>query len=101
MDFLLFNDLSLLPYSKLGQLCEDLNSVLGLGLWYDEYAVRNTKWLQLVAVIVAAMNSDTVLCGCFGLYPSYVAGIMTSVKSIEIYVVCSENCITLIIFSNV
>jgi hypothetical protein len=37
------------------------------------------------------MNRDTVLCGCFGLYPCYVAGILTSVKSIEIYVVCSEK----------
>jgi hypothetical protein len=65
MDFLLFNDVSL-PNSGIGHLCEDLNSIVGQGLWYDEYKVRNTQWLQLVSDI-AAMNSDTVLCGCFGL----------------------------------
>jgi hypothetical protein len=30
MDFLLFNEVSLLPDSGLGHLCEDLNSVVGL-----------------------------------------------------------------------
>jgi hypothetical protein len=91
MDFLLFNDVSLLPNSGIGMLCEDLNSILGQGLWYDEYKVRNTKWLQLVSDIVEAMYSDTVLGGCFRLYPSYVADILTSVKSIDFYVVCSEK----------
>jgi hypothetical protein len=37
------------------------------------------------------MNSDTVLCGIFGLYPSYTAGILNSVKCIKFYVVCTEN----------
>jgi hypothetical protein len=91
MDFLLFNDVSLPPNSGIGHLCEDLNSIVGQGLWYDEYKVRNTQWLQLGSDIVEAMNSDTVLCGCFGLYPSYVAGFLKSVKSNDFYVVCTEN----------
>jgi len=32
-----------------------------------------------------------VLCGSFGLYPSYVAGILNSVKEINFYVLCSEK----------
>jgi hypothetical protein len=71
MDFLLFNDVSLLPNSGIGHLCEDLkNNILGQGLWYDEYKALSTKWLQLVSDIVGAMNNDMVLCGRFGLYPS-------------------------------
>lgn len=91
MDLLHFNCVSLLPRSGIGHLCEDLNNIVGLGLWYDEYKVRNTQWLQLVSDIVMAMNSDTVLCGCFGLYPSYTAGILNSVKCINFYVVCTER----------
>jgi hypothetical protein len=89
--FLLFNDVSLLPNSGIGHLCEDLNSIVGQGLRYDEYKVTNTQWLQLVSDIVEAMNSDTALCGCFGVYPSYVAGHSNSVKSIDFYVVCTEK----------
>jgi hypothetical protein len=37
------------------------------------------------------MNSDTVLCGCFGLYTNYTAGILKSVKCINFYVVCTEK----------
>jgi hypothetical protein len=79
----LFNYVSLLPKSGISHLCEDLNSIVGHGRWYDEYEVRNTQWLQLVSDIVEAMNSDTALCGYFGLFPSYTAGILNSVKSIN------------------
>jgi len=41
--------------------------------------------------IVTTMNSDKVLCGSFGLYPSYVAGILNSVKQIHFYVLCCEK----------
>jgi hypothetical protein len=91
MDFLLFNDVSLLPKSGIGHLCENLNSIVGHGLWYDEYKVQNTPWLQLVSDIVVAMINDTVLCGCFGLYPSYTAGLLKSVKCINFYVACTEK----------
>jgi hypothetical protein len=91
MDFLLFNDVSLLPKSGIVHLCENLNSIAGHGIWYDEYKVQNTQWLQLVSDIVVVKNSDTVLCAYFGLYPSYIAGILNSVKSINFYVVCTEK----------
>jgi hypothetical protein len=91
MDFLLFNDVSLLPNSGIGHLCEELNNIVGQGLWYHEYKFLNKKWLQLVSDIIEAMNNDTVLCGCFILYPNYVVVILTSVKSIDFYVVCSEK----------
>ena len=38
--------------------------------------------------IVTAVNSDTILYGSFGLYPSYVAGILNSVKEIHFHVFC-------------
>jgi hypothetical protein len=91
MNCLLSNDVSLLPNSVIGHICSDLNSIVGQRLWYDEYKVRNTQWLHLVSDVVDAMNSDRVLCGYFGLYPSYVAGILNSVKSIVFYVVCTEK----------
>jgi len=37
------------------------------------------------------MKSDKLLCYSFGLYPSYAAGILTSVKEIHFYVLCSEK----------
>jgi len=37
------------------------------------------------------MNKDKVMCGCFGLYPSYVAGILNTVKDIHFYILCEEN----------
>ena len=44
-------------------------------------------------MIVKTMNSDSVLCGLFDLYPSFVAGI-NSVKEICFYVLCNKqiNC---------
>jgi len=41
--------------------------------------------------IVTTMNSDKVLCGSFGLYTSYVTGILSYVKEIHSYVLCSGN----------
>ena len=40
--------------------------------------------------IVTTMNSDKALCCSFGLYPSYVAGILNCAKEINFYVSCSE-----------
>jgi len=37
------------------------------------------------------MKSNKVLCGSFGVYPSYVAGILNSVKKINFYVLQSEK----------
>jgi len=41
--------------------------------------------------IVATMISGKVLCGSFGLYPSYVAGILNSVKEINFHILCCEK----------
>jgi hypothetical protein len=37
------------------------------------------------------VNNDKVLCGSFGLYTGYVAGILISAKEISFYVLCSEE----------
>jgi len=67
MDFLDFPNLSFLPNFSIGRLCEDLNYIVGQGVWHDTFQVKNTKWLWLVNDIFTAMNSDKVLCGSFGL----------------------------------
>ena len=41
--------------------------------------------------MVTAMNNDKELCGCFGHYPSFVAGIINSVKWIHYFVLCNEQ----------
>jgi hypothetical protein len=68
MDFLDFANVSFLPNSGIGELCEDLNTVVGEDIWYDTFQVQNTKWLWLVNDIVTTLNSDNVLCASFGLF---------------------------------
>ena len=68
-----------------------LKNTVGQGIWYDTFQVQNSKWLWLVNDIVTTMNSDNMLCGCFGLFPSYVAGILNSVKQINFYVLCNKR----------
>ena len=72
-------------------MCEELNTTVGQGIWYDTFQVQNTKWLWLVNGIVTTMNSNNVLCASFGLFPSYVAGILNSVKEINFYVLCNKR----------
>ena len=91
MDFLDFSDVSFLPNSSIGQFCEDLNTIVGQGIWYDIFQVQNTKWLCLVNDIVTTINSDNVLRASFGFYPSYVAGILNSVKEINFHVLCNKH----------
>jgi len=62
------------------EVCEDLNTTVVQGIWYDTFQVQNSKWLWLVNDIVTTMNSNNVLCASFGLFPSYVAGTLNSVK---------------------
>jgi len=57
-----------------------MNNIVGQGLWYDTFQVQKTKWLWLVNDIVKTTNSDEMLRGSFGLYPSYVAGNLNSVN---------------------
>ena len=40
---------------------------------------------------VAAMSENNILIGYFGLYPSFVAGILNSVSQINFYVLCKEQ----------
>jgi len=37
------------------------------------------------------LNSDNGFCATFGRYPSYVAGILNSVKQIRINVLCTKQ----------
>ena len=76
MDFLHFGDVLFLPNSSNGRLCEDLNNIVGQGIWNNTFQVQNTELLWLVDDILMTLNSDNVLCGSFGFYPSYVAGIL-------------------------
>ena len=90
MDCLLCKCASFTPHSSIGQFCEDLNKIAGYGIYYETFEIRNTKWLWLVNNIVTIMNGNKVLCGSFGVYPSYVAGILNSVKKIHFFVLHSE-----------
>jgi hypothetical protein len=45
----------------------------------------------LVNTVVTVMNIVKILCGAFGLHPSFVTGILNSVNDISFYVLCSEN----------
>jgi len=74
MDFLDFRAVSFFPSSSIGRLCDDLNNIVGQGVWCDTFQVQNKKWLWLLNDIVTTMNSDNVvwfiwsvpeLCGRF------------------------------------
>jgi hypothetical protein len=86
MNFLDFSDVSFLPNSGIGQMCEKLSTIIGQGILHDTFQIRNTKWLWLVNDLTT-LNSDNVLCDTFGLYPGYVAGFLNSVKEINFCVV--------------
>jgi len=58
MDFLNFRDVSFLPDSSIGRLCEDLNSIVGQGVWYDIFQVKYTMWFCFVNDIVTTMNNE-------------------------------------------
>jgi hypothetical protein len=70
----------------MNRLSNDLNQLVGVGIWHDTYTVQNTKWLWLVSDI-----SDKVLCAVAGMYPGYVAGILNQVTEINFYVLCNEQ----------
>ena len=87
MDFLHFGSVSFQPDTNIGHLCKELNNMVGNAIWYDTFNIQNTKCLWLVNDIVAAVNRDDILCGCFQIYSCFVAGIIDSVKDINFYVV--------------
>jgi len=70
MDCLYYANVSFHPSSSIGNLCENVCTLVGLGIRYDMFNLQNTKWLWLVNDIVLALNNDNVLCGSFGFYPS-------------------------------
>ena len=69
----------------------ELNSIVGLIVCYDTFQIKNSDWLWLISDIVATINRDNILCGSFGLYASYAAGILNWVEKIHLYLVCSEQ----------
>ena len=75
----------------MGLMCTRQTDIIGAGSWFDSFTVQNTIWLSLVKKILVTMNSDRVLCGVFGLYPSYLAGILKHVEEINFYVLCNEK----------
>jgi hypothetical protein len=48
-------------------------------------------WLWLLNNLVTNLNTKNVLCATFGLYPSYAAVTLNSVKVISFYVICYER----------
>ena len=58
MDFLDFSDVSFRPNNSIGRLCEDLNHIVGYGIWYDTFQVQNTQWLWLVNNIVTTITMN-------------------------------------------
>ena len=82
MDSLDFPDVSFCANTNIGQLCEDLNSIVGLSVWYVTFQIKNSEWLWLVSDIVATINSNEILCGSFGLYASYAAEILNTAEKI-------------------
>lgn len=37
------------------------------------------------------MNKNNIICDSFGMYPSFVAGVLNSVEEIHFYVLCNEQ----------
>ena len=91
MEWLHFEQMYFLPNSSMGQLCKDLNEIMGQGTYHDTFEIQNTKWLWFVNNIVTAISNDKAICVCFGLYPSFVTGVLNSEKQIHLYVLCSEK----------
>jgi len=90
MDWLIFKLISFSPDSCIGQLCEDLNKIGGPKNFYDRFEIQNGKWLWFVSNMITTLNNK-ILCGCFGLYSSFVAGILNAAKRIHIFVLCNEE----------
>ena len=43
MDLVDLSDVSFLPNSSIGELCVDLNTIVGEGTWYNTFQVQNIK----------------------------------------------------------
>jgi hypothetical protein len=91
MEWLRFKSIYFLPNSSIGQLCKDLNETVGQGIYYDRFEIQNTKWLWFFSNMVTAINNHKTLCGCFGMYPSFVAEILNSARRIHFFVLYNEE----------
>jgi hypothetical protein len=60
MDIIDSSDVSFISNLGIGQLCEELNIIIGQGTWYDTFQILNTKWLWLVNDRVTALKSGNV-----------------------------------------
>jgi len=87
MKWLQFQNISFSQVSSIGQLCE----IDGQGIYYDTFEIQDTKWFWFVSNMVTALNSEKTLFGCFGMCPSFVAGILNRAERIHFFVLCIEN----------
>ena len=90
MNFLHFGTVSLQPHTKIGQLCKELNNIVGQDIYYDTFNIPSTNCLWFVNDILAFMKNIITLCCCFVLFPGYVAGILNLVRDINFYVVSNK-----------
>jgi len=47
--------------SGIGQLCEDLNEIVGQGIYYDTFEIQNTKWFWFISNMVTALNNKKIV----------------------------------------
>ena len=90
MEFLDFSAISCCWNFDIGFVCTKLNTVVGAGMRFDTVTMLSTNWFWLLKYIVEAMNSDRVLCGAFGSYHGYVAGILKHVAEVHFDVLTSK-----------
>jgi len=86
MDCLLYKCASFTSHSSIGQLSEILNKIAGYAIYYDTLEIQNTKLISIVNNYITIINSNKLLFGSFGVYPSYVAGILNFVNKIHFYI---------------
>ena len=91
MDCLNYANVTFHSSARIGHLCDNLCTFVGLGIWYDTFSIQKTKWLCFLNDIALALKNDNLLCGSFGLYPCYVAGILHSVKEINFFALCTKK----------
>jgi len=58
MEWLRFQNISFSPDSCIGQLCEDLNNVVGQRIYYDTFEIENTKWFWFLSNMYTAMKNE-------------------------------------------
>ena len=87
MEWRQFQNISFSQDSSIGQLWE----TDGQGIYYDTFEIQNTKWFWFFSNMVNALSNEKTLCGCFGMCPSFVAGILNRAKRIHFFVLCIEK----------